>query len=73
MYIPWVSGYLSIEVNGRTVRTLELSITCMSWVSAVEGCPLSGVPLYSEFLFTPPLHLHCLTHTPDLIYSVPEQ
>ena len=40
---PLFRGCLSIEVNGRTVRTLELSI--ISWVSAFEGCLLSGVPL----------------------------
>ena len=34
---------LSIQVNGRTVGILELSD--ILWVSAVEGCPLSGVPL----------------------------
>jgi len=28
----------------------ELSV--ISWVSAVEGCPLSGVPLYYVALFT---------------------
>ena len=33
-------GYLSIEVNGRTVGTFKIS-----WVSVVEGCLLSGVPL----------------------------
>ena len=27
-------------------RLLELSI--MSWMSAGEGCPLSGVPLYTQ-------------------------
>ena len=36
-------GCLSVEVNGRTVGLSELSV--ISWVSAVEGCPLSGVPL----------------------------
>ena len=24
----------------------DLSVTCILWVSTVEGCPLSGVPLY---------------------------
>ena len=37
---PLFRGYLSIEVNGRT----ELSV--ILWLSAVQGCPLSGVPLY---------------------------
>ena len=31
---------LSIEVNGRAVETCVIS-----WVSAIQGCPLSGVPL----------------------------
>ena len=35
-----VSTIQGIEVNGRA----ELSV--ISWVSTVEGCPLSGVPLY---------------------------
>ena len=37
-------GCLRIEVNGRTVGTSELSV--ILWESAVEGCLLSGVPLY---------------------------
>ena len=41
-----VQGYFSIEVTRRTVRTLELSV--ISWVSAVQGCLLSGVPLYKS-------------------------
>ena len=31
-------------MNGRTVGTSELSVILL--VFAVEGCPLSGVPLY---------------------------
>ena len=37
---------LSIEVNGRTVETSELSV--ISWMSTFQGCPLSGVPLYTK-------------------------
>ena len=44
---PLFRGCLSIEVNGRTVKTLELSIVL--WMSAAEGCPLSGVPLYRVY------------------------
>ena len=36
-------GCLSIEVNGRTVETFRIV-----WVSAVEECPLSGVPLFDK-------------------------
>ena len=27
-------------------------MSVISWVSAVEGCPLSGVPLYMNCIFT---------------------
>ena len=37
-------GWLSIEVNGRIVGTFKIVI------SAVEGYPLSGVPLYPTTL-----------------------
>ena len=37
-------GCLSIEVNGRTVRTFRIVRYIV--VSAVEGCPLGGGPLY---------------------------
>ena len=36
--VIWSMKRLSIEVNGRTVRTFIIS-----WVSAVEGCPLGGI------------------------------
>ena len=39
-------GCLSIEVNGRTVGTFGIVRYIVHWVSAVEECPLSGVPLY---------------------------
>ena len=42
---PLFRGCLSIEVNGRTVRTFRF--VRYIWVSAVEGYPLSGVPLYA--------------------------
>ena len=32
----------------------ELSVT--SWVSSVEGCPLSGVPLYTQWLWAKKSH-----------------
>ena len=38
-----VQGLLSIELKGGQSRLSELSV--ISWVSAVEGCPLSSVPL----------------------------
>ena len=38
---PLFRGCVTIEVNGRTVGKFGIS-----WVSAVEGCLLSGVPLY---------------------------
>ena len=44
---PLFRGCLSIEVNRRTVKTLELSIAL--WMSAAEGCPLSGIPLYRVY------------------------
>ena len=34
-----IQGLLKIEVNGRTVGTFR--IVRLSWVSAIEGCPLS--------------------------------
>ena len=40
---PLFRGCLSIEVNNNE-GLAELSV--ISWVSAVEECPLSGVPLY---------------------------
>ena len=40
---PLFRGCLSIQVNGRTVGTLKIVI---SRVSAFQGCPLRGVPLY---------------------------
>ena len=40
---PLLRGFEYIEVYGNTIRTFRLSI--ISQVSAVEGCPLSGVPL----------------------------
>ena len=43
---PLFRGCLSIEVNEGQSGLSELSV--ISWVSAVEGCPLSGVPLYSN-------------------------
>ena len=48
---PLFRGCLSIEVNGRTVGTFR--IVRISWMSAVQECPLSGVPLYnfSHFIF----------------------
>ena len=42
-----MSAIQGMEVNGKTVGTLELSVT--SWVSTVEGCSLSRVPLYLWF------------------------
>ena len=36
-------GFSCTEVYGKMVGLLELSV--MLWVSAVEGCPLSKVPL----------------------------
>ena len=42
---PLFRGCLSIEVNGRTVGTFRI-VHYVSWVSAIQGCPLSGVPLY---------------------------
>ena len=41
---PLFRGCLSIEVKEGQSGLSELSV--ISWVSAVEGCPLSGVPLY---------------------------
>ena len=41
---PLFRDCLSIEVNGRTVGTFR--IVSYIRVSAVEGCPLSRVPLY---------------------------
>ena len=38
-----VAGCLSIEVNGGQSGLSELSV--ISWVSAVHGCPLSGLSL----------------------------
>ena len=38
-----VQGLLSIELKGGQSRLSELSV--ILWVSAVEGCPLSSVPL----------------------------
>ena len=38
-----VSAIQGIEVNGRTIGSLSVIL----WVSAVKGCPLSGVPLQS--------------------------
>ena len=43
---PLFRGCLSIEVNGRTVGTF--GIACYIVGVTVEGCPLSGVPLYVE-------------------------
>ena len=40
---PLFRGCLSIEVNGRTVGNFQ---NCILWVSAVQGCLLSWVPLY---------------------------
>ena len=39
-----IQGCLSIEVNGRTVGTSELSV--ILWVSTVEEC--CRVPLYNQ-------------------------
>ena len=39
-----VEGFECIEVYGDTVLTFRMSVI-ISQVSAVEGCPLSGVPL----------------------------
>ena len=39
-------GCLSIEVNGRTVGTFRIVCYIAGVSIAVEGCPLSGVPLY---------------------------
>ena len=35
---------LSIEVSERTVRTFKI----VRWVSAVEGCPSTRVPVYDK-------------------------
>ena len=47
---PLFRGCLSIEVNGRTVGTFRIVRyivgVCYSGVSAIQGCLLSGVPLY---------------------------
>ena len=46
---PLFKDCLIMEVNGRRVGTFrELSV--MLWVSAVEGCPLSRIPMYQEQL-----------------------
>ena len=57
---PLFRDCLSIEGNGRAIKdTLSLrsnqvsfgqsglsGLSVISWVSAIQGCPLSGVPLY---------------------------
>ena len=45
---PLFRGCLSIEVYGTTVQSGLSELSVISWVSAVEGCPLSGVPLYPQ-------------------------
>ena len=41
----------------------ELSV--ISWVSAVEGCPLSGVPLYTQTKdYISYKNLACIYHDP---------
>ena len=42
---PLLRDFECIEVYGDTVRTLILEMSVISQVSAIEGCPLSGVPL----------------------------
>ena len=37
-----IQGFSCIEVYGEAIWTFKI----MSWVSAIEGCLLSGVPLY---------------------------
>ena len=48
---PLFRGCLSIEVNGRAVGTFRIVHYIVgvrySGVSVIQGCPLSGVPLYS--------------------------
>ena len=48
---PHFRGCLSIEVNGRTVRTFRI-VSIILWMSAVEGCPLSRDPLYNSSGYT---------------------
>ena len=48
---PLFRGRLKIEVNGRIVGAFV--ILC---VSVVEGCPLSGVSLHSQFPKSPHDH-----------------
>ena len=41
---------LLLELHALTLvaRSYALLLSVISWVSAVEGCPLSGVPLYKK-------------------------
>ena len=47
---PLWRGSECTEVYGETIWTQSLSV--ISQVSAVEGCPLSGVPLYTVILYS---------------------
>ena len=33
------------------IRSRQSQVSVLSWVSAIEGCPLRGVPLYNEITF----------------------
>ena len=42
---PLFRGFQCIEVY-MYIRSGQSQVSVISWASAVEGCPLSGVPLY---------------------------
>ena len=42
---PLFRGCLSIEVNGKAMQSGLSELSIISWVSAIQGCLLSGVPL----------------------------
>ena len=43
-------GFECIEVYGDTIQHLQSSHVIIMHLPAVEGCPLSGVPLYNIML-----------------------
>jgi len=51
---------------GGQSRLSELSV--ISWVSAFEGCPLSGVPLYKQSIVVCK-HKKCITSDQLCLYS----
>ena len=47
---PLFKGFNVLKTMEICSRHSELYATCISQVSVVEGCPLSGIPLYAIFI-----------------------